>query len=208
MPPSYGRLDSGSNGVRHMNASKLIAIALTALLITAGAAAAAPGQAPDDAGADAADVHQPDDPGADAAENASDNETDADVERDENASDAPPTEMPEQVPDHVTQIHELIRDKLSGDLGNTSLGEAISGVVGSGDDAQANSQADSADEQSENANEASENGQSDTANAGVTGDLPEQAADHVSAIHDAITSFLDGDGDSNPGDEVSGIASG
>lgn len=45
-----------------MNASKLIAIALVALLVTAGAAVAAPGQAPDDAGADAADEHQPDDP--------------------------------------------------------------------------------------------------------------------------------------------------
>lgn len=122
-----------------MNVSKLIVIALAALLVTAGAAVAAPGQSPDNPGADAADEHRPDEAGADAAANASNNATDVDVERDENASDAPPVEMPEPVPDHASEIHQLIRDYLNGDLGNTTLGETVSVVAGGGDDARANS---------------------------------------------------------------------
>lgn len=228
-----------------MNAHKLIAVVMAVLLLTAGAAAATPGESPTNDGTETADEHQPTETGDDATDEdenatdadenatdadvaADDNETDADVaadaeddesdERDENASEGPPTDMPEQVPDHVTAIHQLIRDKLNGDLGNTTLGEAISGVVGGNGDAadeqsenadeQSESASDNADEQSDNADEASENGQSENANASVVGDLPEQAADQVSAIHDAITSFLNGDGDGNPGDEVSGTASG
>ncbi|MDZ7701132.1 MAG: hypothetical protein U5J98_03175 [Halobacteriales archaeon] len=122
-----------------MNAHNLIAIALAALLVFAGGAAALPGNAPDGAGADAADDHQPDDPASAADDRDADetetNETDSDDARDENASEGPPTDLPEPVPDHVSTIHQLIRDKLNGGLGNTTLGEAISGVVGGGDEA-------------------------------------------------------------------------
>ena len=205
-----------------MNVHKLIAVALVALLITAGAAAATPGASPTNDGTQTADEHQPDEAGDDAADadetDADENETDVEdaaaaeaeddesEERDENASEAPPTDMPEPVPDHVSTIHELIRDKLNGDLGNTTLGEAISDVVGS-DGNEAESRSDSAGEPSENADEAGENDRAENAGSHVAGDLPQQAADHVSAIHDAITAFLNGDGD-NPDDEVSSAASG
>lgn len=195
---SWGRTSVESTP---MNAHKLIAITLAALLVFAGGAAALPGQAPD-----AADEHQPDDPGADASDDADENATDsddnatvADDARDENPSDGPPTEMPDVAPDHVTQIHDLIRDKLDGTLTGQELGEALGGLMGDG--AESNSQDDTASEQSES--DASEDAQAD---AGPTGDLPEQAADRVSGIHDAILSFLNGDDDGHPGDVVSSAA--
>ncbi|NIS29777.1 MAG: hypothetical protein GWN07_06200, partial [Actinobacteria bacterium] len=199
-----------------MNVHKLIAVAMAALLVTAGAAAAAPGDSPTNDGTETAEEHQPTETGDDATDADDDDASDADANAtdgdaqaadapDENASEAPPTELPEPVPDQVSEIHQLIRDKLNGDLGNTTLGEAISGVVG-GDD-EADSQADAAGEESENADEGSTQaqGQSSAENTGVAGDLPQQAADQVGAIHDAIMSFLDGNGD-NPGDDVSSAA--
>lgn len=110
----------------------IIAIGLAALLVTAGAVAAAPGQAPTDS---AADEHAqssghgqaggPDDAGNQSADagsqsaNASNRSADA----------GPPTDMPAPVPNHVTQIHETINRWLSGSLTGT-LGEAISSIVG------------------------------------------------------------------------------
>jgi cobalamin biosynthesis protein CobT len=185
-----------------MNPKTLIAIAIAALLVFAGGAAAMPGQA---TGADAADEHQPDDPGSNVADETGDdsNETDADDARDENATDGPPTEIPDEAPDHVSQIHDFIREKLDGNLTGQELGEAISGLMGNGDAALANGQADSAGEQSEDASANSEDART---NAGPVGDLPEQAADHVIGIHDAIQSFLNGDGDGDLGNEVSNPA--
>lgn len=191
-----------------MNAHKLIAIALAALLVFAGGAAALPGQA-----SDAAEDNQPDDPGADASEQADENATDDDAAenvtetaeneteeedaREGNAAAGPPTDMPERAPDHVTQIHDLVRSKLDGALTGQELGTAISDLMGSED---------GADEQSENATDPSEDGQSTAENAGPPADLPGQAADHVGAIHDAISSWLNGDSDGNPGEDVSSTA--
>ena len=125
-----------------MNLHKLAAIALAALLLTAGAAMATPGDAPDHSNSDAsdaanehADEHADErDQNASAAEDdevddeeMSENES-AEV-RDANAADAgPPQDMPEQVPDHVSQIHDLIRQFLNGD-GDGSLGDQISDVT-------------------------------------------------------------------------------
>ncbi|MFB6362001.1 MAG: hypothetical protein ABEH59_11865 [Halobacteriales archaeon] len=205
-----------------MNAHKLIAIALAALLVFAGGAAALPDQA-----SDAAEDNQPDEPGVDAAgqadENATDddaaenetetaeNETEDEDARDENASAGPPTDLPEQAPDHVTQIHDLIRSKLDGALTGQELGAAISDLMGSDEGAgeqtaDAASQSENASETDNDATDASENAQSNAENAGPPADLPGQAADHVAAIHDAVTSWLNGDGDGNPGEAVSSTA--
>lgn len=105
---------------------KLIAvIATVALLVTTGAALAAPGNAPDDAGAATVDDGT-------SADEAAENGSAAAENRDENGSAAadehaqgPPDNLPEPVPDHVGQIHDLVRQFLNGSL-EGSLGEAIS----------------------------------------------------------------------------------
>lgn len=145
-----------------MKLRTIATIALVALLVTTGAAAATPGDASDDVGADGSD-HGPSDAGdsssADAAGsdhgpddaepdgNASENataaidqaSTGAEALGDEDASAAagvassagdagPPEEMPGPVPDHVTQIHDTIRQFLNGGI-DGSLGKAISGIL-------------------------------------------------------------------------------
>jgi len=136
-----------------MNVKQLAATLLAGLIVTAGAAgavAAAPGNgvAPDDTGpndnanatADAAE----DDP-MNASDDAEDDESMNDsADADEDAADAadadqadaadaaderrgPPTNMPEQVPDHVVEIHELINGHLEGAI--SDLGGAISDVT-------------------------------------------------------------------------------
>ena len=126
-----------------MKSTTLLAVALAALLAFAGTAAAFPGNAPVDTGAnDAADNtdHRPD-----AAANAS--------ERGHGAAAAdkrgPPTDMPSQVPDHVATIHDLIRQFVGGDL-DGSLGEAISDVTPAddGEETTENETASAADRQS------------------------------------------------------------
>jgi hypothetical protein len=143
-----------------MNRHTFAAIALAALLVSAGAVAAAPGNAPTDAGSNASDdghasdagaSHRDDAGPADASAggaNASDDGGDAGTNAsatghagagDGNASatgaaassaDAkgPVGTLPEQVPDHVSSVHDLVREFLSGDLGG-SLGEAIRGLT-------------------------------------------------------------------------------
>lgn len=125
-----------------MNLSKLAAIALAALLVTAGAAAATPGNAPDHSGADEheqASEHQPDttDNSTNADENATRVDEDAADMRENSeassnqradAAQGPPTDMPGQVPDHVVEIHRLILNFLSGDL-DGPLGPSVSDVT-------------------------------------------------------------------------------
>ncbi|MEF8855853.1 MAG: hypothetical protein V5A16_00375 [Haloplanus sp.] len=130
--------------------TKLVAVVFAALLVTVGTVAAAPGNAPVDVGAD----DQYDDHAAEENDdhaNASDSDGQpADVsadDADENASDAadsaanadasnaerrgPPTDLPAQVPDHVTRIHDLIRSFLDGDR-DGSLGDSVSDTTPDG----------------------------------------------------------------------------
>lgn len=136
-----------------MTRTKLVAVAFAALLVTVGTVAAAPGNAPVDVGADdqyddhadaadenAADASEDDD---DAA-NESDDGRPADAPEDDHADNAdnadgaapdaaaenadrrgPPADLPAQVPDHVAEIHDLIRSFLGGD-DDGSLGESVS----------------------------------------------------------------------------------
>jgi len=135
--------------------TKLVTVALAVLLVTVGTVAAAPGNAPVDVGAD----DQYDDHAEQAEENA-DDEHDADEnatdDADENATDdgpanaaenrddaaadgvanadgqGPPADMPAQVPDHVSQIHDLIQSFLGGDH-DGSLGGSVSDATPDGE---------------------------------------------------------------------------
>lgn len=112
--------------------TKLLAIAFAALVVTAGVAAAAPGNATADA-ADDGERHA-DDRGENATANGNADDraenagaASANGSDNGNADDArgPPVDLPDRVPEHVTQIHEQIGSFLSGDL-DGSLGDAIS----------------------------------------------------------------------------------
>lgn len=102
-----------------MNIKTMLAAGLAALMLFGGTAAALPGNAPADAGAN--DDANATDERADDGETARGPPTDV-------GSQGPPTDMPEQVPDHVSQIHDLVGQFLSGDL-DGSLGDAISDVT-------------------------------------------------------------------------------
>lgn len=132
-----------------MTRTKLVAVAFAALLVTVGTVAAAPGNAPVDVGADdqyddhadAADENAADAPEDDDAANESDDRRPDDAPEDDHAENAdgaapdaaaenadrrgPPADLPAQVPDHVAEIHDLIRSFLGGD-DDGSLGESVS----------------------------------------------------------------------------------
>lgn len=121
-----------------MNYTTITAVALAVLVVGAGAVAAIPGQA-----ADQAQGHTNDNASDGGAEHSGDagqsaNEGtagDAGTNASDDASErrGPPVDMPGQVPDHVSQIHQTIADWLDGDR-DGSLGDRISDIVG-GDDA-------------------------------------------------------------------------
>ncbi|WP_336036288.1 hypothetical protein [Halobacterium yunchengense] len=133
-----------------MTARKLLAllVAATALVggvAAAGAATPADGQASDQT-PDGPDANAPDDAGgsdADTAENQSTSEdadgSDENANADENdeAARGPPSELPDQVPDHVSEVHDRIGSYLDGEIDN--LGHALSDLLGddgdSGDEA-------------------------------------------------------------------------
>lgn len=114
-----------------MRAKQLIAITVAAmLLVGAGAAlgAASPVDQVTDRSADASDTDAPDNNGG--AADASDNQ-------DENADGIGPSDgLPEQVPNHVSEIHERIESFLSGSI--DSLGESLSSLLGNADAAEEN----------------------------------------------------------------------
>lgn len=147
-----------------MTARKLIAIALVTIVAAAGIAVAAPpdhagaGNAPIDVPNDEHANDNADD-GSDNADdglnNADENASDADANErayegagnadgvapaqagagSDQAERGPPADLPEQVPDHVSEIHDLIRGFMDGSVEN--LGEQISAVVGGSDDPEA-----------------------------------------------------------------------
>lgn len=128
-----------------MKQTTLAAVVLAALTVTAGAAVAAPGNAPDGIAADHADAHANDTAdaadGADEADGASDrgaNES-ADVASgqgtDRSADAGPPEDVPGNVPSHVQAIHDLIREHLSRML-DGALGPAVSDATPEGGEGQ------------------------------------------------------------------------
>lgn len=128
-----------------MKRTTLIAALFAVLIMATGFAAAAPGNAPVDVdtGADSTDDHAESEP--QHATDHDDRSETAATERNENGAAAderngngaatderngqgPNVDLPAQVPDHVSTIHDRISSFLSGDL-ETSLGDAISEVT-------------------------------------------------------------------------------
>ncbi|WP_229111677.1 hypothetical protein [Halapricum desulfuricans] len=121
-----------------MNLTKIAGIALAVVLVAGGTAAALPGNAPtdgpttdqpnatpdaDDANETTAEVESERGPPADRGPHASDDRgPNADHDR------GPPTDMPEQVPDFVTEIHETINQFLDGEL-EGDLGSSIAEIT-------------------------------------------------------------------------------
>ncbi|MDG5777502.1 hypothetical protein VB773_13465 [Haloarculaceae archaeon H-GB2-1] len=99
---------------------RIAAIGLAALLLVSGAVAAAPASG-------AATAAEPNDDHA--------NDRAAGAGASDDHAQGPPVSMPEQVPDHVGEIHQQIRDFLAGDL-DGSLGDAISGLTPGDDEAE------------------------------------------------------------------------
>ena len=121
---------------------------LAVLMVATGAAAAMPADAPTDASveqpANATDAQQNGSGQADVApgggdENPSDGGVSDAEDADENASPAgiaedrrgPPSDMPAQVPDFVTDIHDLVQQKIDGTL--SSLGDQVSSLTPGGE---------------------------------------------------------------------------
>jgi hypothetical protein len=128
-----------------MTFTRTAAVLLTALALTAGAAAALPGQAAPDA-TDA--QHSGNESAADAAapmtaDQAQDRAgTAGPPEEAAGAADAatgdrgPPVDMPDQVPDFVSDIHQAVQDKLDGSL-DGSLGDVVSDLTPDGESEEA-----------------------------------------------------------------------
>jgi hypothetical protein len=119
----------------NMKLTKTAGVLLAVLLVATAGAAALPGNAPADSQAGQADDKTDADTGAPADAGPEMNNSDADSENATDADDrrGPPTDMPAQVPDHVSQIHDLVHQYLDGDIDN--LGEHISDLMG-GEDAE------------------------------------------------------------------------
>jgi hypothetical protein len=179
-----------------MKLTKTAGVLLAVLLVATAGVAALPGNAPADSQAGQADDNYDDganasDAPADAGPEMNDSETDEEnAENAENADDrrGPPTDMPAQVPDHVSQIHELIHQYLDGDIDN--LGERISDVMGSEDaaDEQADEDAEDSEEMEEDADDEEMDEDAD--------DVDEDDADDEEEMDD------DADDDSEEDDEM------
>lgn len=98
---------------------KLIAVALAALVLLAGVGAAAPGNASDVPNENASDAASENPP-----EEASNDDAPAAASNGDDDRQGPPTDLPEQVPDHVSAVHEAIGEFLDG--GVDSLGDRVS----------------------------------------------------------------------------------
>lgn len=193
-----------------MNATKIVAAALAALLVSAGAVAAAPGAQPDGqlavddhnesaaAGAsDAASENAPDDASAD--DDADENETE---ETETNADAGPPADvpaanaedrgLPAQASDTAKTVQDTIASWFASDEDQReadSLGEKLSSVLGGDDEADANESADAGTDADGEAGTSADAG----ANADETGQ--QQASENANddGIINAVVSFLGGD---------------
>lgn len=121
-----------------MKPSKIAVIGIVATIAVAGVAAAVPGDAPADARASDAPADEQERADDERADDAADERPAANTsERGPVATDAagergPPSSLPEQVPDRVSEIHSLIDRFLGGGL--SDLGDAVSDVAGNGND--------------------------------------------------------------------------
>ncbi|WP_340102117.1 hypothetical protein [Salinibaculum salinum] len=154
-----------------MKLTKTVGVLFAVLLVATAGAAALPGNAPTDSQAGQADnqtdaADEEANESADAGPGMSNSANSAADDRaGENSDDrrGPPTDMPEQAPDFVSQIHELVHQHLDGDLDN--LGEQVSDLVGA-DDEEADEEQDDADsEESDDADDSEDSEETDDADS-------------------------------------------
>jgi len=115
-----------------MNVKRLVAIAVVSTLMVGGVAAlgaAAPADQDGDTAADTHGEHAPEDVSVDAGPD----DVDAGAaDRDDDAGNAdgvgPADGLPDQAPDHVSEIHDRIDSFLSGSADN--LGESLGELLG------------------------------------------------------------------------------
>jgi hypothetical protein len=140
-----------------MRAKQLITVAVATMLLIGGAAAlgaASPNAAANDNATDAYDENASEDADAAEADAEDADAANASEARDGNADGVGPSDgLPEQVPDHVSQIHETIESFLSGEVDN--LGESLSDLL---------SNEESADDESAD-EEAADDGDADDSDA-------------------------------------------
>lgn len=170
---------------------KTIAGLVLAALVVTGSAAALPGNAPaqaDDHASDDAETTNATEPREDNdAANESAGRPD-DVPAADDSQRGPPTDMSEQVPAFVSDLHSLINDKLAGDLAG-SLGEQISELTpDDGDD-------EDAEDASTDDDTATDDESSETAADGESTDTEttDDSATDESADSDTDTATDDGD---------------
>ncbi|ELY50017.1 hypothetical protein C494_06535 [Natronorubrum bangense JCM 10635] len=183
-----------------MNRTTLIAAVFAVLIVATGFVAAAPGNAPVsvDADADSADDSQAEYANEHAADAENANERDANNANeaadnsaaDERNGQGPNVDLPDQVPDHVSAIHERISSFLSGAL-ESPLGDAVSEVTPD-------------DESADDSDEAVDG--DDGADEAVDGDDGADEADDASEADDdnddsQATEDADDDGDESDNDE-------
>ncbi|WP_049901597.1 hypothetical protein [Natrinema sp. J7-1] len=151
-----------------MKRTTLIAVTCAVLIAATGFAAAAPGNAPVSVDSSADDRRGNDHATADHADGNAEhreNGAAADSGADASTGQGPSGDLPEQVPDHVSAIHDRVSTFLSGGL-DGSLGDAISSVTPDDDE--------TATESSEVADTATDDGDADdetaTDDANVDGD--------------------------------------
>lgn len=169
-----------------MQVSKLAAVALAALLVTAGAAVAAPGDAP-------ANEHADDHEEATAHD---DDHEEAAADGDTHGQDA------ENASEHAAENASATAENASehavadGAPMAESADEQAAGAAAAGTPAGS----------SENA-AAQAAGQSN-AERGPPAELPDQAAAHVDQVHDLVRQFLGGDLDGSLGEHVGALVTG
>ena len=100
-----------------MQRTKIVGVVLAVLVLT-GSAAALPGAAPAQAD-DYAQNETAGDADVDRAANASAAAGGPPADRGPDGERGPPVDLPAQVPDFVSDIHDLVGDHLAGDLGES-----------------------------------------------------------------------------------------
>jgi hypothetical protein len=154
-----------------MKAKQLVTVAVATMLLIGGAAAlgaASPGAAANDNATDAHDENVPADAGTDDADDAEDGDAaNASEAREDNAEGVGPSDgLPEQVPDHVSQIHETIESHLNGEVDN--LGQALNDLLandGAADEAADGEDGDESDAADDDADSDADNEETDDEDA-------------------------------------------
>lgn len=180
-----------------MSAPKLLAIVVGSVMLLGGVAAvsaADPGEmsadnAPVDDGVPSATADQAADADEQSAAEDTQSEQDDDrADRAGNTSVGPNDGLPEQAPDHVSEIHESIESFLDGTIGD--LGEALQNALGGGEQAVVGESTDENDAPVDADSDSTDESDGDVAEEATDDSAEDEDADETSADEDTT------DGDS------------